>query len=241
MRDHTGKPRRFLMLLAAVVILAAGAVVFLNTRVVLGTEDDIVCVLTKDNNDIKSEEAEKIKALSPECAIVLGAGILDRETPTIMLKDRLDAGVLLYKKGLVPKLLLTGDNGTNHHNEIHVMLNYCIKAGVPKKDIFCDHAGFSTYDSMYREKNVFQVKKAVVVTQKYHLYRALYLADGMGMECLGAAADQQAPYAGQANRDFREVIARTKDVLKNKRAPAAKFSEGEIPISGDDGTITHAE
>lgn len=171
--------------------------------------------------------------------MVLGAGIKDDETPTPMLKDRLDAGIMLYKAGVAPKLLLTGDNGTEAHNEIHVMLNYAKDAGIPEKDIFCDHAGFSTYDSMYRAKNIFHVKNLIVVTQTYHEYRALYIAEKLGLLASGLASDQYS-YAGQSGRDLREIAARVKDYLKVKSQPESLLGGEAIPISGN-GIKTHGE
>ncbi len=171
--------------------------------------------------------------------MVLGAGIKDDETPTPMLKDRLDAGIMLYKAGVAPKLLLTGDNGTEAHNEIHVMLNYVKDAGIPEKDIFCDHAGFSTYDSMYRAKNIFYVKNLIVVTQTYHEYRALYIAEKLGLLASGVASDQYS-YAGQSGRDLREIAARVKDYLKVKGQPESLLGGEAIPISGN-GIKTHGE
>ena len=170
--------------------------------------------------------------------MVLGAGIIDSETPSPMLKDRLDAAIMLYYSGAAPKILLTGDNGTNEHNEIHVMLNYTKNAGVPEEDIFCDHAGFSTYESCVRAGTIFKVKKMIVVTQKYHLYRALYMSKKLGYEVLGAASDQRS-YAGQSARDVREVAARVKDFFLVRTGAGAVGGE-EIPITGD-GTVSHGE
>ena len=190
---------------------------------------------------LKDEEVrQKIKDLDPECAIVLGAGITNSETPSPMLKERLDASILLYREGLVKKLLLTGDNGQAHHNEIHVMLKYCIDAGIPGKSIFCDHAGFSTYDSMYRAYNIFEVKRAIVVTQSYHIYRALYLAKKRGIKVLGVASDQRR-HVGQEARDVREFLARVKDFFKQIKNSPSTFGGEKIPISGDDGRISHGE
>lgn len=190
---------------------------------------------------ITQDEEKRIKDLEPECAIVLGAGIRDKETPTMMLKDRLDLAVELYKKKLVPKLLLTGDNGQKEHNEIHVMLNYCLAAGVPKEDIFCDHAGFSTYESMYRADYIFEVKRAVVVTQYYHLFRALHLARNFGIDALGTASDQQQPYPYQSPRNQREILARVKDYFMVMWKPEPTYLGEKIPITGESGTVSHGE
>ena len=125
------------------------------------------------------------------------------------------------------------------HNEIHVMLNYVKKAGVPEADIFCDHAGFSTYDSMYRAKSIFEVDSLIVVTQTYHEYRALYIAEKLGLEAKGIASDQE-KYAGQPIRELREVLARIKDWGKCLVKPESTLGGEEIPISGS-GVSSHGE
>jgi len=113
-----------------------------------------------------------------DCILVLGAGIRPDGTPSFMLRHRLDKGIELYEAGVAPKLLLSGDNGQERYDEVNAMKGYVLAQGVPAEDIFLDHAGFSTYDSIYRAKAVFAVEEAVVVTQNYHLYRALLLPRG---------------------------------------------------------------
>ena len=185
------------------------------------------------------EALSSLQEMDADCILILGAGIEDDSTPSPMLKDRLDVGVWLYKLGAAPKILLSGDNGSIGHNEIHVMLNYVIEAGVPREDIFCDHAGFSTYDSMYRARDVFCVSKAIVVTQEYHEYRALYIGQKLGLEVKGVSSDQER-YAGQFYRDFREMLAIAKDFFK-AAVEADPVVGGEvIPISGS-GLASHGE
>ena len=104
-----------------------------------------------------------------------------------MLRDRLDEGIALYKAGCAPKILMSGDHGSEYYNEVSVMKNYAIKQGVPSEDIFLDHAGFSTYESMYRARAIFGAEKVVIVTQKYHLTRAVYNAKNLGMDAYGVA------------------------------------------------------
>ena len=146
---------------------------------------------------------------------------------------------MLYEMGAAPKILLTGDNGTEGHNEIHVMLNYVIDAGVPKEDIFCDHAGFSTYDSMYRAEEIFGVSKLIVVTQTYHEYRALYIGEKLGLSAVGVASDQMV-YSGQPVREMREILARVKDFFKTIGKPESVLGGEVIPISGS-GIVSHGE
>ncbi|CAN5553988.1 vancomycin high temperature exclusion protein [soil metagenome] len=135
-------------------------------------------------------------------AIVFGAGIGSRE-----FKDRVSTAATLYKLGKVKKLLMTGDNGHLSYNEPQAMKDVAIQTGVPAKDITCDYAGFRTYDSLYRAKEIFEVQKAVLVTQRYHLPRAMFLAQRLGLEVTGVDAGIQSYGSIQSWYDFREVIA----------------------------------
>lgn len=223
---------------AIVVLLAAAVGLMLNFTVKNSVKDKIIYTFTEEETP-GAEVIEELKALEAECILVLGAGITDKETPSPMLKDRLDAGIALYNEGVAPKLLLSGDNGQLEHNEIHVMLKYAKEAGVPEEDIFCDHAGFSTYDSMHRASSIFGVEKAVVVTQKYHQYRALYVGEKLGLDVWGVASDQE-KYAGQSYRELREILARIKDFGKAAAKSDPVLGGEVIPISGS-GVISHGE
>ncbi|MBO4235106.1 MAG: YdcF family protein [Firmicutes bacterium] len=182
---------------------------------------------------------KEIKALDPECIIVLGCAVKEDGTPSDMLRDRLDAGIALYNQGVAPKILLTGDNGQEEYNEIHAMLTYTLEEGVPLEDVFCDHAGFSTSESMIRADTIFSIRRAVVVTQRYHEYRAIYNAGKMGIDVLGVSASQS-KFKGQAYNEIREILARNKDfLLFNVLTPTAVGGE-KIDITGD-GQISHGE
>ena len=135
-------------------------------------------------------------------AIVFGAGIGSRE-----FKDRVSTASTLYKLGKVKKLLMTGDNGHLSYNEPQAMKDGAIQNGVPAKDITCDYAGFRTYDSLYRAKEIFGVERAVLVTQRYHLPRAMFLAQRLGLEVTGVDAGIQSYGSIQSWYDFREIIA----------------------------------
>lgn len=238
-KQKAGKLFYILFAVIALVVAAGLYSVVINSHIREKSEDKIIFDL-KENGDALSEEALKaIKELNPECIIVLGCAIEDYETPTDMLRDRLDAGIALYNMGVAPKILLTGDNGQVEYNEIHTMLTYTLQAGVPPQDVFCDHAGFSTSESMIRAANIFSVKSAVVVTQRYHEYRALYNAEKMGINALGVSASQK-QYLGQALREMRELLARNKDfLLFNIGNPSAVGGE-KIDITGD-GRVSHGE
>lgn len=142
-------------------------------------------------------------------AVVLGAKVHKDGTLSDMLKDRMDAAITLYHDGVVEKLLLSGDN-SGAVGEVTAMKVYAMKNGVPEDAILEDYEGYSTYESMDRAKNVFGLDSFVVVTQKYHLYRAIYIAEDMDIDAKGVSADLHT-YAGQLYRDLREVLARLKD------------------------------
>jgi len=153
-----------------------------------------------------------------------------------MLRDRLDRGIELYEKNRY-KLLFCGDHGSDDYNEVGAMMTYAQSRGVTSEDIFLDHSGFSTYESIYRAREVFGADKIIIVTQEYHMYRALYIAKQLGIEAYGVTSDQHT-YRGQGFRDTREVLARFKDfffVLLEKRPT---YVGEEIPLTGD-GSITH--
>lgn len=237
------KIRRLLgRLLVIIIVLAAACGVIgmtINNYIVNKEKENIAYALTEDKTGLLNAEQEKIRDFGADCILILGAGIKDKETPTPMLKDRLDTGIMLYESGAAPKVLLTGDNGSVGHNEIHVMLNYLLDAGVPEEDIFCDHAGFSTYDSMYRAKTIFDADRMIVVTQTYHQYRALYIAEKLELSVMGVSSDQM-KYAGQSAREVREVLARIKDFFKVMVRAEAELGGEAIPINGS-GIVTHGE
>ena len=166
-----------------------------------------------------------------DCILVLGCGARGG-VASPMLTDRLLRGIELYEAGVAPKLLMSGDHGQKEYDEVNVMKDFAIEHGVPSGDVFMDHAGFSTYESMVRAQQVFQVQRVLIVTQGYHLPRAVYDARRLGLEADGVAADLRA-YAGQTYRDLREVLARDKDILWTTFRPAPTYLGEAIPISGD--------
>jgi vancomycin permeability regulator SanA len=182
-------------------------------------------------------EAEAAESFAADCVLVLGAGLRPDGSPSLMLRDRLDRAVELYNAGAAPKLLLSGDNGTVSYNEVAAMKKYVLGAGIPAKDVFLDYAGFSTYESMVRARSVFMARRVIVVTQRYHLYRALYDADRQGLTAVGVAARDIA-YRGQKKRDLREIPARSQDFLKVLLKWPPKYLGNEIPVTGD-GRVTH--
>ncbi|MCI8609993.1 MAG: DUF218 domain-containing protein [Firmicutes bacterium] len=213
--------------------------VFIVSNVVKNNTKDDILYIVRGEVEFNPVSRDSLQAFDADCIMVLGAGIKDSETPSDMLRDRLDVGIALYKAGLAPKLLLTGDNGQVSHNEIHVMLNYAKAAGVPEEDLFCDHAGFSTYDSMHRASSIFQAERIIVVTQEYHQYRALYIGEKLGLTVVGVGSDQRS-YFGDSMREMREMLARFKDFFKVMVKSEPVLGGEAIPISGS-GLISHGE
>ena len=145
--------------------------------------------------------------------------------------------VNLYKLGASKDIIMSGDHGSNDYNEVETMKKYAIASGVPSNAIYMDHAGFSTYDSLYRARNIFGVNKIIIVSQKYHLYRAIYLAKSLGMEAYGVPADLRS-YSGQSKREIREILARNKDFILAKTKPQSKYL-GDAIILNENGDVTN--
>ena len=174
-----------------------------------------------------------------DCIVVLGCQVKNDGTLSHMLEDRVKRGVALYHDGAAPKLLMSGDHGRENYDEVDAMKRYAVENGVPVADVFMDHAGFSTYETVYRAKEIFGAKKVIIVTQGYHLYRALYIAEQLGLEAWGVAADYRT-YSGQTARDIREVLARCKDFAMCILKLEPTYLGETIPISGS-GELTHDE
>ena len=187
-----------------------------------------------NKNQIKT--ANQITNNDIDCILILGAGIWGNR-PSYMLEDRLLEGVNLYNKKIAPKIIVSGDHARQEYNEVQVMKDFLIKKGIPSKDIFMDHAGFSSYDSIYRARDIFKVKKLVIITQKYHLYRSLYIAKKLNLKVYGVKSDKR-KYRKQIYRELREIVARNKDFLKCMLKPKPQFLGKEIPITGN-GDITN--
>ncbi len=172
-----------------------------------------------------------------DCILVLGCGLRADGQPSHMLQDRLDTAIQLYRSGSAPKLLMSGDHGSEDYDEVNAMKDYAVSQGIPSEDVFMDHAGFSTYESMYRAKTIFGCRKVIVVTQQYHLYRALYNARAMGMEAYGVSSSLRS-YARQPYFDLREAAARVKDTLWCILKPEPAYLGEAISIFGS-GDVTN--
>lgn len=203
-------------ILLCLCVIGSIAVVGINAYILHYTKPYIV--------SLEQLENEKF-----DCVMILGAGLWSGE-PSPMLQERLDFGVEAYKTGCTDRMLMTGDHGRKEYDEVNKMKEVAIKEGIPANQIFLDHAGFSTYESMYRAKEIFEVKKVVIVTQKYHLYRAIYNARKLGIEAYGYPAENlQYPITN----DIREAIARVKDFVWCILKPEPTYLGETIPITAD--------
>ncbi len=166
-----------------------------------------------------------------DCVLVLGCGVWG-EKPSHMLEDRLLVGIELCKRGASEKLLMSGDHGSEEYDEVNVMKNFATERGLESEDVFMDHAGFSTYESMYRARDIFKAEKVLIVTQEYHLYRAIYDARKLGLDAYGVTSDLR-DYGGQDFRDIRELLARNKDFVYTIIQPQPTYLGEAIPVQGN--------
>ncbi|MBN2557354.1 MAG: YdcF family protein [Clostridia bacterium] len=189
----------------------------------------------KDIKELESAMQGKAGAV-----IVFGAYVYDNGNPSPMLEDRLTTGISVYENEMAAKILLSGDHGTRGYDEVNAMKKFVLGHGTDPADIFLDHAGFSTYDTVSRAVLIFGIEKAVLSTQEYHLSRAIYIARKSGIEAYGIAADIKNYPRGEMRRYLvREWLARAKDfVYVNILKPGPVISGDPIPIDGD-GRLTH--
>ncbi|MCD7840055.1 MAG: YdcF family protein [Erysipelotrichaceae bacterium] len=141
-----------------------------------------------------------------DAILVLGCGTKDGK-PSLMLQDRLDKAIELYENNQASTIILSGDPSDN---EVEIMKTYMIDQGMSKDVLILDNEGYSTYQSLYNVKNIYDFDNIIVVTQQYHLYRALYIGISLDMDVNGVST-QNVRYNGQIVRDAREILARTKD------------------------------
>ena len=196
----------------------------INKKLNLTTSDDIK-VLTKE--DIIEIIKYLIELINSKAIVDDIDHLSNRRVRTV--------GEQLYNVNAAPKLLMSGDHGRENYDEVNTMKNYAINDGIPSEDIFMDHAGFETYDSMYRAKKIFGAKKVVIVSQKYHLYRSLYIAKKMGLDAYGVSSDLRYYSKKQYYREAREWLARVKSFIKCIAKPEPKYLGDSIDLkaSGD--------
>ena len=218
------KLKKIIIIFLLVIITVAIIVLGINAYVKGSTKNQII-----RNNDYSNLQ-------DIDCIVVLGAGVWG-ENPSPILEDRLLEGIKLYENNVAPKIIMTGDHGREEYDEVNVMKKFAMDKGVPSGDIFMDHAGFSTYESLYRAKEIFEADKVVIVTQEYHLYRALHIANELGIEAYGVASDPR-QYVGAAYREIREILARNKDFVQCVFKPEPTYLGEVIPVFGN-GNVTN--
>ena len=216
--------KKVLLIGTIMALILIFIVLLINFFVIFKTKDKIVSKEElSDEDDI-------------DAILILGAGIWGNR-PSHMLEDRLLEGIDLYNEKISNNIIMSGDHGEVDYDEVNLMKSFAIEKGVLSEDVFMDHAGFSTYESIYRAKEIFGAKKIVIVTQKYHLYRALYVARSLGIEAYGVASNPR-DYAGQIVRDLREVLARDKDFFTSIIKPKPTYLGEKISLDGS-GDITN--
>lgn len=212
-----------LIILAVLILIGSGIIFGINAYVKISSKDRIM-------------EIDNVKEDNYDAILVLGAGLWDGK-PSPILKDRLKVAIDLYKKGIAKKIIMSGDHRSDDYDEVNVMKEYAINEGVLSSDIFMDHLGISTYDSIYRAKEIFLASKIIIVTQEFHLYRSLYLADKMGIDAIGVSATLR-NYSGALGFEVREILARDKDFFKAMIKAKSKYLGDIVPVNGD-GDITN--
>ncbi|MGE8427091.1 MAG: SanA/YdcF family protein [Sphingobacterium sp.] len=210
------KIKRFVLVVVVLCVVALVVVVITNRNVTAKTDSVIF-------TELKDVPRAKV-------AIIFGAGI-NGDQPSRYLKDRLDAGISLYKNHKVDKILLSGDNGRDEYDELSVMKLYCQKNGIDTTKIYIDYAGFDSYSTMYRAKYIFNMDTAILVSQKYHLNRCVYLGDKLGIKSFGYSADRGV-YPGYKYYALREKLSVMKAVLDVMRNRKPKYLGKQVDVNG---------
>jgi SanA protein len=171
--------------------------------------------------------------------LVLGAAVQKNYQLSPIFADRLDTAIELYEAALVKKILVSGDHGDELYDEVNAAKNYLLAKGVPASDIFLDHAGFDTYDSLYRAKSIFAADAFLIVTQDFHLSRALFIAQRLDLQAWGCRADKRF-YADAEHLKYREWLASVKAWLDVNLRSKPSFGGASFDLSGD-GQMTWDE
>ena len=219
-KDKLTRRLKFFLVFSAVIIIILGGTALIVDRYV----EQIGTKYTRNINNVPNADA----------ILVLGAYVLPDGTTSSMLNDRLTEGYELYEDGKAPKILVSGDHGRKDYDEVNAMKSFLKNRGVPSQDVFMDHAGFSTYESVYRARDIFKVQKVIIVTQEYHLKRAVFLAREMGLEGYGIASDKHDYGQAMKYYNVREIAARNKDFIWAKIIkPRPTYLGNAIPVFGD--------
>ncbi len=181
----------FIILLTVIIYVMA-----VNFYVILSTKDQILSIEKLQNNDI-------------DAIVVLGTSVINKE-PGVILQERIDMAIELYENNVSDKIIMSGDNSTEFYDEVTAMKNYAIDNGIPEENIYIDPSGLSTYDSIYRIKELFSLNKIIIVTQEYHLYRALNIANALDIDSYGISFGNSKV---DLEKEVREILARNKDFI----------------------------
>lgn len=202
--------------------------IFVAISIILLLSINIFIVKTTESLIFKNIE----EAPPKQIALLLGARVYSDGSLSDILKDRALTTIELYKNGKVQKILVSGDHGKEKYDEVNTIKDFLLENGVPAEDIFLDHAGFDTYDSLYRAKSIFQVSSAIIVTQNFHLPRSVYIGKSLGLDVAGVSADRQL-YINANYNEARESFARFKAFIDVTFQSKPKFLGSPIPITGD--------
>lgn len=210
--------RKMVNAILVIVIIALMLILGINLYVKATTKNRIITL----------EDSSSINA---DCIVVLGAAVRNG-APSPMLEDRLKKSVDLYNIKVSNRILMSGDHTKKYYDEVNIMKQYAVDNGIPSEHIFMDHAGISTYDSMYRVREIFKANKIIIVTQRYHLFRALYIAKSLNLDAYGVESDPII-YVGQEYRELREIAARIKDFIKVIIKPESTYLGDIMPVNGN--------
>ena len=219
------KLKQLILILLIITVVSALIVAVINIYMINYSAKYIV----NNPNDLSNTVIDSFQTV-----IVFGAYVYDNGQPCPMLEDRLLTGFNTLETGITDRIILSGDHGTRGYDEVNAMKTFIFEHGIDKETVFLDHAGFSTYDSVVRASKIYQVESAVLVTQRYHLTRAVYIARKNGIEAYGISSDlRNYPKREMMRYIFREWLARTKDFFYvNVFKPNPVFLGDEIPITG---------
>jgi SanA protein len=210
--------KKFLVLLFSVFVIGILFFVLLNIYIIQTTRSFIF----KNLEDVPSKQV----------ALLLGAKVYPNGRMSDVMSDRALTALELYKNKKIQKILISGDHGRQSYDEVNTIKDYLLKNSVPAQDIFLDHAGFDTYDSLYRAKAVFQVSSVIIVTQDFHLPRAVYIGKSLQLDAVGLSADKHS-YVSETYNQLRESLARLKAFFDVMFQAKPKFLGPTISIQGD--------
>lgn len=211
--------RRLLISLAATVFVGLAALAFINYR-----------VHRHDGRMVKPAAVDTSSWPKPRVAIVFGASVYPNGDLSQMLEDRVETAIALYREGKVDRILVSGDNRRPEYNEPKAMADYLTSHAVAPQDVVLDFAGRSTYETCLRAKEIFGVERALLVTQEFHLPRALYLAHSLGLDAVGVIADRQDYGFGNSYQQVRELLAEVKAFVNVHFLPPPTLLGEKLPI-----------